>query len=399
MTAVDFNPYDWLTAHNPYPVYQRLRDEAPVYHNERFDFWALSRHADVQAAHADPVTWSSAGGVTIEGFEKDTPLLIVKDPPEHTWHRKVVARVFTPKRIADLEPFIRSRAGELLDRWRDVGEFDVVSDFSTLLPLDVISELIGIPRELRPTVHELSDQIALRDHVDDEGFTQQTFADNQVSLLELYVDLVKERRTNPRDDVITLIMETPIEDDDGNERYPEDWEIAVRFQELGFAGHETVAKLLSNGVIALDWYADQRRELVADPSLVKNAVEEMLRWDPPSHLQGRTSTRDVELHGVTVPAGSKTMLVTGAANHDDREYEEPELFDIHRHITGPVSFGFGMHVCLGAHLARLEGRLAFEELLARYPDFHVDGSRCVRHVLTNVRGVSKLPFVIDTVAG
>ena len=189
MTAVDFNPYDWLTAHNPYPVYQRLRDEAPVYHNERFDFWALSRHADVQAAHADPVTWSSAGGVTIEGFEKDTPLLIVKDPPEHTWHRKVVARVFTPKRIADLEPFIRSRAGELLDRWRDVGEFDVVSDFSTLLPLDVISELIGIPRELRPTVHELSDQIALRDHVDDEGFTQQTFADNQVSLLD--ADLVR----------------------------------------------------------------------------------------------------------------------------------------------------------------------------------------------------------------
>ena len=193
-------------------------------------------------------------------------------------------------------------------------------------------------------------------------------------------------------------MDTPVEDDEGNERHLEDWEVAMRFMELGFAGHETVAKLISNGAIALDWYADQRRELVADSSLLKNAVEEMLRWDPPSHLQGRTTTRDVELHGVTIPEGSKTMLITGSANHDEREYDDPELFDIHRQITGPVSFGFGMHVCLGAHLARLEGRLAFEELLARYPDFHVDGTRAVRHVLTNVRGLSSLPLVIDTVA-
>lgn len=190
-------------------------------------------------------------------------------------------------------------------------------------------------------------------------------------------------------------METEVEDDDGGTRRMTDIETAVRFQELAFAGHETVAKVLPNGVVAMAWYPDQRRELANDPSLLKNAVEETLRWDPPSHLQGRTTTKDVELHGVTIPAGSKTMLITASANHDEREYEEPELFDLHRDIQHPVSFGFGLHVCLGAHLAWLEMRIAFEELLKRYPDFHVDGSRAQRHIVTNVRGLSNLPLVID----
>lgn len=392
---VEFNPYDWNTAHNPYPVYQQLRDEAPVYHNERFDFWAISRHADVLAAHNDFATFASGGGVTIEGYEKDQPLLIVKDPPQHTWHRKVVARVFTPRRIGDLEPFIRNRAGELLDAVRDQGTFDAVEQFSTRLPLDVISELIGIPEELRETVHQLSDQTALRDHVDEQGFSQEQQLSNMIAMLELYRGLVQERRRNLGDDVISLMITTPVVDADGNEHYPSDDELATRFQELGFAGHETVAKLIANGIVALDWYPDQRRELAGDFSLMRNTVEEMLRWDPPSHLQGRTTTRDVELHGVTIPEGSKTMLVTGAATHDEREYDDPELFDIHRDIAHPVSFGFGMHVCLGAHLARLETRIAFEELLSRYPDFHVEEG-VVRHVLTNVRGVSHLPVTIDT---
>ena len=395
---IEFDPYDWLSAHNPYPTYRELRDRAPVYRNDRFDFWALSRHADVVAAHNDPATFSSRGGVTIEGYEQDTPMLIVKDPPEHTWHRKVVSRVFTPRRIAELEPFIRHRAGQLLDAVRDEGRFDAVAQFSTLLPLDVISELIGIPEELRHTVHRLSDQTALRDHVAEEGFVENRFAENSINMAALYLELVKDRRTNLGDDVISLMIRTPFVDSDGVDQFLTDEELATRFLELGFAGHETVAKLIANGIVALAWYPDQRRELTNDPSLMRNAIEEMLRWDPPSHLQGRTTTRDVELHGTIIPRGAKTMLVTGAATHDEREYEQPELFDIHRDITHPVSFGFGIHVCLGAHLARLESRLAFEELLGRYPDFHVEAKGVVRHVLTNVRGVSHLPVTIDSYA-
>ncbi len=393
-SVVEFNPYSFEYAHNPYPIYRALRDDAPVVHNEKLDFWALSRYADVSAAHLDPDSFSSAGGVTIEGYEKDAPLLIVKDPPVHTWHRKIVARVFTPRRIADLEPFIRERAGELLDRHRDADEFDIVNDFAVLLPLDVISELIGIPVELRDEVHRLSDMALGREEVE-ERQVQDTYDSGTATLVELFLNLVQDRRANPRDDIITIMAETPVVDDEGNETHLSDIEVAVRFQELAIAGHETVGKVIPNGVIALAWYPDQRRELTADYSLMKNAVEEVLRWDPPSHLQGRTTTRDVTMHGVTIPAGSKTMLLTASANHDEREYENPELFDIRRDLSRHMSFGYGIHVCLGAHLARLEMRIAFEELLARYPDFHIDGSRAVRHVLSNVRGLSGLPLVID----
>ena len=390
--AIEFNPYLWETAHNPYPIYRSLRDDCPVYRNDELGFWALSRHADVAAAHNDPVTFVNSGGVTIEGYEKDSPFLIVKDPPEHTWHRKIVGRVFTPRRIADMEPYIRRRAGELLDPYRDAGELDIVADFSVRLPLDVISELLAIPEELRASIHTLSNRVASRENLDDPEVVEDVLAAT-IELMEVYLQLVRDRRANPRDDVITLMIDTEVTDDDGGTRRLGDEEIAYRFLELGFAGHETVAKLIPSGVVALAWYPEQRRRLAADPSLLKNAVEEMLRWDPPSQLQGRTASRDVVLHGVTIPAGDRVMLITGSATHDERVYEDAELFDADRNVTHPVTFGFGIHVCLGAHLARLEIRVAFEELLARFPDFDVDGSRAVRHVQTNVRGLSNLPMV------
>ncbi len=390
---IEFDPYLWETAHNPYPIYRELREHAPVYRNEQLGFWALSRHADVSAAHNDPELFVNSGGVTIEGYEKDSPFLIVKDPPEHTWHRKIVGRVFTPRRIADLEPFIRRRCSDLLDRFRDAPEFDVVTDFSVRLPLDVISELLGIPEEYRATIHELSNKVASRENLDDPAQAESVLNAN-IEMMELYLGLVRERRANPRDDVVSLLIATEVTDDGGGVRSLGDEEIAYRFLEMGFAGHETVAKLIPSGVVALAWYPDQRRELVADPTLLKGAVEEMLRWEPPSHLQGRTVTRDVELHGMTIPAGDRVMLITGSATHDERVYDAPELFDAHRAVQHPVTFGFGIHVCLGAHLARLEVRIAFEELLARFPDFDIDGTRAVRHVLTNVRGLSNLPLVV-----
>jgi cytochrome P450 len=387
---VEYNPFSRAVADNPFPVYRRLRDEAPVYHNEEVGFYALSRFDDVMNAHLDPVTLSSAHGVTIEGIDEGQPFLIVKDPPEHTAHRKIVSRVFTPRRIGALEQFIRARAGELLDRVRDQAAFDVAADFSIRLPLDVISELIGIPSSLRDEVHVLCDRITTRQ----EGSTdyEDALAAN-IDLHRLLTGLVKDRRARPGDDVISLLIASPIPLDDGTERAMDDDELAFRFLELAFAGHETVAKLIPNGVIALAWYPDQRRELVADPGLMAGAVEEMLRWDPPSHYQGRWTTRDLELHGATIPAGNRVILVTGSAGHDERRYPEPELFDLHRDVDRHLSFGFGAHLCLGAALARLETRVAFEELLARFPDYTLDEASAVRQYSGNVRGLEHLEIV------
>jgi len=389
---VEYNPFDWETAHNPFPVYRQLRDEAPVYRNEQFGFWALSRYEDVVAAHLNSDDFSSAHGVTIEGAEKDAPFLIVKDPPEHTAHRRIVGRLFTPRRIALLEPFVRRTAAGLLDRLRDADRFDVVEDFSFRLPLDVISELIGIPESYRLQIHHLSDRIAVRE-------TAEMSEDGILATLELaglLTDLVRERRASPGDDVITMLMNTPVEEEDGRTRMLTDDELAGRFLELSFAGHETVAKLIPNGVVALAWCPDARRELAANPALMANAVEEMLRWDPPSHYQGRWTTRDVEVRGTVIPADQRVILVTGSAVHDERKYPDPDTFDIHRDIDRHVSFGFGRHLCLGASLARLETRVAFEELLKRFPDFTIDETGVERRVSVNVRGLSRLPLVVQS---
>jgi len=389
---VEYNPFDWETAHNPYPVYRQLRDEAPVYRNEQFGFWALSRYEDVVAAHLNSDDFSSAHGVTIEGAEKDAPFLIVKDPPEHTAHRRIVGRLFTPRRIALLEPFVRRTAAGLLDELRDADRFDVVEDFSFRLPLDVISELIGIPESYRLQIHHLSDRIAVRESAEmtEDGILAT------LELAGLLTDLVRERRASPGDDVITMLMNTPVEEEDGRTRMLTDDELAGRFLELSFAGHETVAKLIPNGVVALTWFPGARRELAANPALMANAVEEMLRWDPPSHYQGRWTTRDVEVRGTVIPAEQRVILVTGSAVHDERKYPDPDTFDIHRDIDRHVSFGFGRHLCLGASLARLETRVAFEELLKRFPDFSIDETGVERRVSVNVRGLSKLPLVVES---
>jgi cytochrome P450 len=283
---LDFNPYDAATWADPYPTYARLRAEAPVFRKEELGFWALSRHADVLAAHNDRDTFSSAGGVTIEGTEKDFPMLIVKDPPAHRWHRKVISKVFTPRRILALEPFIRNRAGELLDALRDRDEFDLVSEFSIKLPLDVISELLGIPAEDRPTVSELSDRLAARGPESDP----EDMAAASGGLLGLYLRLVSERRANPQNDIISMIMNTEVTDDeDGGTRRMEDEEIAFRFLELGFAGHETVAKGIPDGLMAMTRFPDQVALMRADPDLSTRAVEEALRSPGLSGTSRRTS--------------------------------------------------------------------------------------------------------------
>jgi cytochrome P450 len=391
--VIDFDPYSMGFAENPYPVYKRLRDEAPVYHHEGLNFWAISRYADVVAAHQDNETYSSAGGVTIEPMV-DNGLLIMKDVPEHRWHKALVTKVFTRERMGAMEGFVRSRCAALLDEAAEKGGFDFVKDFAVRLPLNVISEMIGIPQEVRADLHHFANLLLARGEVDlTEVYKAKLAAD------EVYLSLIRDRRAKPRDDVITLLINTELEDDSGVVRHLTDQELAARFGELAIAGHETVAKAIPNGAMAMTRFPSERARLLADPGLIPNAVEEILRFDPPSQLQGRTTTREVELHGVTIPAGVKVMLLTGAATRDERRFERPDVFDVSRdNDVVAIYFGYGIHRCLGIHLARLEIRVAFEELLRRFPGFQVHLDRSTRKVLSNVRGADSLPAELGAAA-
>lgn len=388
---MEYNPFQRATQTNPYPIYQWMRDEAPVYHNEQVGFWALTRFDDVLAAHLDHETYVSSHGPTIEHSEGAKGTLIASDPPDHTWQRKLVSRLFTPRAIGDLEVKVRTIASDILDGASERGGIDVVQDFSGHLPMLVIAEMLGLSVEPRQRLRELSDRVLDRSDATEDGMVSEAA---NAAMAEAYVilgEIVEDKAANPGDDIATLLLTGKVPDHDGVERSLSRDQVIARLLELVIAGHETTAKLIANGVVAMTWYPDQRRELAADPSLIPGAIEEMLRWDPPSHYQGRWVERDVTLHGVTIPAESRVILVTGAANHDDRVFDEPELFDIHRKIERHVAFGFGIHLCVGASLARLETRIAFEELLARYPDYQL-AEPIVRAYSSNVRGLQNLPI-------
>jgi cytochrome P450 len=390
---VEYNPFARDTQINPYPVYRWLRDDAPVYHNPDVGFYAVSRFDDVLQAHLDTKRFVSGHGVTIEDVGASVDLLITKDEPEHTWHRKLVSRVFTPRAIADLEAAVRSVAAEALDGARERGEMEIIGELSGYLPMAIIAEMLGLPVEIRARLRELSDRALARP---DTGVAEtpadaiEASQEMTMLLLEVVGDIVQ----HPGDDIASMLLQNKVTDGDGNQFSLSQEQVAVRLLELAFAGHETTAKLIANGVIGLAWYPDQRAELAEHPELMPQAVEEMLRWDAPSHYQGRWVEDDVELHGVTIPADSRVILVTGAAQHDERVFEEPELFDLHRDVERHVGFGFGAHLCVGAALARLETRVAFEELLARYPRYEI-GAPIVRAYSSNVRGLARLPIVLE----
>ena len=391
---MEYNPFSPAVAENPYPTYRWLRDEAPVYHNPKIGFYALSRFEDVLAAHLDTKAFISSRGVTIEGLDQGQDLLINKDDPQHNVHRKLVSRMFTPRAIGDLEPAVRSISADMLEAAREQNELDIVHDFSAALPMLVIAELLGLPEEVRPLLREQSDRVLSTQEASE---TPAAPEDALHALMEMRATLgetVADHVASPRDDIISSLLSSTFTDDDGTVWSLTPDQVAERLVEMVIAGHETTAKLVANAVVGLTWFRDQRAELAADPSLMPQAVEEMLRWDPPSHYQGRWVEQPVTLHGETIPAESRVILVTGAANHDERMFEEPELFDIHRPIERHVGFGFGTHLCIGAALARLETRVAIEELLARYPDYELSGP-IVRAYSSNVRGLSHLPVTLD----
>jgi cytochrome P450 len=392
---VEYNPYSPATQHNPFPIYRWLRDEAPVYHNAKVGFWALSRYEDVLAASLDSETFLSGHGMTIEGLDAGNDILINKDPPEHTWHRRLVARVFTPKAIADQEPSIRRACRALLADVRERRSIDIIEDFALQLPIAVICEMLGIPEEERGTIHDRSSRMLAMSATDGPPVLSDDVVSASLELAQQMIDVVQQRAASPGEDIISLLLQSDVVDDEGRTWKLTREQVAGRVVELVVAGHETTAKLIGNLVVALAWYPDQRAELAADPTLAARAVEEGLRWDGPSHYQGRWVERDVELHGVTIPADSRVVLLTGAASHDERVFEEPELFDLHREISRNLALGWGIHLCLGQALARLETRVAVEELLAAVPEYELDDTGMSRAPSGQVRGHDHLPITVS----
>lgn len=390
-----WDPYDTAIDADPYPVWRRLRDEAPLYRNDRFDFWALSRFDDVEAAHRDPATFSSAHGTVLEMMSPDGPptrMMIFLDPPEHTRVRSLVSRAFTPRRIEGLQDHIRELCAQLLDPYREGGSFDFVQDFAAQLPSMVISELLGVPADEREDVRHLIDTMF---HLDPEqGMINDVALTARIGLWERLTALVEDRQAHPRDDMVSDLTTVELTEADGSRRRLTTEETVEFTNLLVSAGTETVARLLGFAAVVLDRHPDQRAELAADPALVPGAIEELLRYEPPSPVQGRWTTTDVELHGTVVPKDSKVLLLTASACRDERKYPDADRFDVHRAFDHHVAFGYGVHFCLGAALARMEGRIGLEEVLARFPDWSVDHDRAERLHTSTVRGWVHVPVTV-----
>jgi cytochrome P450 len=382
---LEFNPYAHDFHADPFPTYRRLRDEAPAYRNERLGFWALSRHDDVLAALHDPATFCSAHGITLEP-SPPLPMLLTTDPPEHTAKRRLVSRTFTPRRIADLEPTIRDLSTRYIDGFVEQGEADLIADYAAKLPMDVISRMLGVPRgdddELRGWTNALIDRAEGEPDVTPAGI--EAFG----HLYRYFTDHVARLRRDPGDDLASALVHTEID----GERL-DDLELVGFCFLLIIAGNETTTKLLGNCLHALQCFPDQRRRLLDDPARIPDAIEETLRYEGSTQLMARTLTRDVGLHGEQLATGEKVLLLLGSANRDERVFAAPDRFDLERPKDQQhVGLGHGIHVCLGAALARLEMRVSLEELLRRAPDYELDLDHLARVHNGNVRGYARMPM-------
>jgi cytochrome P450 len=395
MTDLYWDPFDIELDREPYEVWRRLRDDAPLYHNDRYDFYALSRYADVEAAHRDNATYSSAHGTVLEMMSPQPMgggFMIFMDPPDHTQLRALVSRAFTPRRVTQLEARIRELCAELFEAQRGREEFDYVQDFAARLPAEVIAALIGVPGSDREFVREHIDLVF---HIEPGVGMINDISLEAGNVLNRYLsEQLKDRAQHPQDDMLTDLVRAEITDESGRLRKLTPSEATTFANLIISAGTETVARLLGNAAVVLAAHPKPRAELAADAALIPNTVEELLRFEAPSPVQGRWTTHDIELHGQVVPANSKVLLLTGAAGRDERKYPDADRFDIHRPIDHHVAFGYGIHFCLGAALARLEGRIGIEETLLRYPTWEIDHDRVVRLHTSTVRGYSRLPIAV-----
>jgi cytochrome P450 len=390
---VYYDPYDFEIDSDPYPIWKQLRDEVPLYYNEKFDFFALSRFDDVEDGLKDPRTYSSAKGSILELIKSDFEIppgsIIFEDPPGHTLHRGMLSRVFTPKKMAAIEPQVREFCAHTLDPLVGEGGFDFITDLGAHMPMRVIGMLLGIPEEDQ---QNLKEQIDAGLRLDDDG--TMPGADKIASAHDTqlgFADYIDWRAEHPSDDLMTELLHAEYEDLDGVKRRLTRDEVLNYVQLIAAAGNETTTRLIGwTGKVLAD-HPDQRRELAENRDLVPNAIEEVLRYEAPSPVQARLVMNDVEHYGQKVPEGSAILLINGSANRDERRFENGDSFDIHRKIDHHLSFGYGIHFCLGASLARLEGRVALDEVLQRFPDWEIDWENAHQARTSTVRGWERLP--------
>jgi cytochrome P450 len=393
MSDVYYDPYDIAIDADPYPVFRRLREEAPLYYNEAHDFYAVSRFDDVERGYLDPKTFISGRGGIIELIRANVAMpsgvLIFEDPPIHTIHRRLMSRVFSANRVAALEPQIRTFCARSLDPLIGAEEFDFIADLGAQMPMRVIGMLLGIPEQ---------DQETVRDKVD---ANLRTEAGQPMQVSEnfiptgMFADYIDWRADHPSDDIMTDLLQAEFEDETGTTRRLTRDELLTYISVISGAGNETTGRLIGwTGKVLAD-HPDQRRELIEDRSLLPNAIEELLRFETPAPHAARYVAQDVEIQGQTVPEGSIMVLLPGSANHDDRRFSNGDAFDIHRSDGKSLTFGYGIHLCLGAALARLEGRVALDEILNRFPTWEVDMDRATLAPTSTVRGWETLPALIS----
>jgi cytochrome P450 len=385
-SELSFDPHDRDTVFDPHPLFRRLREEAPLYHNRELDFFAVSRFSDAEHVLSNRETFISGRGVTFDmlkaGLQIPSGTLIFDEPPAHGTHRNLLSRMFTPRRVSALEPHIRQLCADLLDPLVGRGGFDFVADLGSQVPMRVISMLLGIPDE---------DKESVRDHFKAQRASQD-HTGNALSG-DIFADYVDWRVEHPSDDIMTQLLYAEFEDETGTTRRLSRDELLRYVNIIAAAGNETTKVLIGwTGKLLAD-YPDQRRLLVEDRSLVPNAIEEILRFEPNTLADCRYVAREATLYGQVVPEGSTMATLTPSANRDDREFTDPDRFDVRREIRKHLSFGFGAHYCLGQALARLEGRIVLEEVLKRFPEWETDLSNAEFTYYTDNRGYERLPVV------
>ncbi len=387
---VYYDPYDFEIDTDPYPVWKQLRDEAPLYWNEKYEFFALSRWDDVDATLLDWKTYISGRGSVLEMIKANIEIppgnILFEDPPIHHIHRSLQSRVFTPRKMNSLEPKVRAFTADVLDPLVGEGGFDFIGDLGAQMPMRVIGMLLGIPEQDQEAIRERIDE-GLRIEEGEEG----QVADNYGAQNEMFAEYIEWRAEHPSDDLMTEMLNVEFEDETGTVRKLTRGEILTIVGMLAAAGNETTTKLIGWTGQLLGDHPDQRRALAQDPSLIPNAIEEVLRYESPSPIQARYVTNDVEHYGQRVPEGSVMVLLNASANRDERHFEDADRFDVRRDIGRHLAFGFGIHLCLGAALARLEGRVALDEVLKRFPDWEVDYDGAERARTSTVRGWQRLP--------
>lgn len=384
-----YDPFDHDIDDDPYSVWKRMRAEAPLYFNDKYNFYALSRYADVAPALHDWQTYRSGRGTTADilfsGLEVPPGILLFEDPPLHDLHRKLLSRVFTPRRMLAVEDLVREFCSRALDPLRDADGFDFVVDLGAIMPMRTIGYLLGIPEGEQQVIRDRNDH-SITVGAQQGDISATIFQDS----IALFADYIEWRAKHPSDDLMTELLNAEVEEQDGTRRRLDRTEVLAYTAMIAGAGNETTARLIGFMGQLLGEHPDQRRELVADPSLLGSAVEETLRYEPPSPVQARYVAADVELYGQTVTAGSYMLLLNGSANRDEARFANPDRYDIHRK-GGHLSFGQGLHFCLGSALARLEGRVAFEEVFKRWTDWEVDYGNARRARTSSVRGWAQLP--------